>query len=71
MIFKNIPAKFLKVTSDICSPFLVTICNQELILNEKFPQKLKLADITPLFNLRSQSDFRALIQTQFLWCQFN
>ena len=40
--FKNIPTKYLKVTSDICSTFLVTICNQELILNKKFTQKLKL-----------------------------
>ena len=40
--FKNIPIKCLKVTSDICSPFLAAIWNQELILNKKFQQKLKL-----------------------------
>ena len=47
--FKNIPTKCLKVTFDICSPFLENIWNQELILNEKSQQKLKLADITPVY----------------------
>ena len=46
--FKNNPTIFLKKTSDICSPFLATIWSRELILNEKFPKKLKLADITPV-----------------------
>ena len=35
----------LKVTSDICSLFLTVIGNQELILNKKFPQELKLVDL--------------------------
>ena len=39
---QNIPTKCLKVTSDICSPFLAAICNQEFFLIEKFKQKLKL-----------------------------
>ena len=43
---KNITTKCLKETSDICSPFLAAIWNQEFILNKKFPQELKLADIT-------------------------
>ena len=47
--FENIPAKCLKVTSDICSSFLTAIWNHELILNEKFPQKWKFADITPVY----------------------
>ena len=47
--FINIPTKCLKVTSDIFSPFLEAIWIQELILNKKFPQKLKLADITPVY----------------------
>ena len=47
--FKDIPTKGLKVTPDICSPFLAAIWNQELILNKKFPQKLKLADIIPVY----------------------
>ena len=48
-LFKNIPKKCLKVTSDICSPFLAAIWNQELIFKKKLPQKLKLADITPAY----------------------
>ena len=35
--FKNISTKCLKVTSDMCSPFLAAIWNQELTLNKKFP----------------------------------
>ena len=42
--FKNILTKCLTVTSDICSPFLAIIWNQEVILNKNFPQNLKLAD---------------------------
>ena len=36
---KNIPAKCLKVTSDVCSPFLAAIWNQELTLNKKNSHK--------------------------------
>ena len=38
------------MTSDISNPFLEAICNQELILNKKFSQKLKLADVTPAYD---------------------
>ena len=48
--FKNILTKCLKVTSDMCSPFLATIWNQKLILNKKFPQELNLTGITPVYN---------------------
>lgn len=37
---ENIPRKCLKVTSDECSPFVVTIWNQNHILNKKFMRKL-------------------------------
>ena len=37
------------MTSDICNKFLEAIWNQELISNKKFPQKLKLADITLVY----------------------
>ena len=40
---KSIPTKCLKVTSDVRSPYLPAIWNQELILNKIFPQELKLA----------------------------
>ena len=44
---KNIPIKHLKVTSDICCDILSEIINNE-IKNNKFPDELKLADITPI-----------------------
>ena len=37
------------MTSDICSPFLAAIWNQELFLNKNFPQKLNHVDITPVY----------------------
>ena len=48
--FKNIPTKYLKVTSDLCSPFLTVIRNQEIILSKNLPQKLELAETTPLYD---------------------
>ena len=46
--FKNITAKHLKETFDICSPTLNDIwCNA--IIEGIFPNQLKLADITPTF----------------------
>lgn len=46
---RNIPAKHLKETSDVCSEYLLNIWNKEIIDNRNFPSKLKLADITPVF----------------------
>ena len=46
--FKNIPAKYLKLTYDICSPKLNVIWHNA-IDNCTFPSRLKLADITPTF----------------------
>ena len=37
------------MTSDFCSPFLAAIWNQEFILNKNFSQKVKLADITQVY----------------------
>ena len=47
--FKNIPTKILKEMKDIVSKPLAQIWNTEIVLNKKFPSKLKLSDITPLF----------------------
>ena len=47
--FKNIPTKHLIQTSDICSKTLLKIWNNEIIGDKQFPDKLKLADITPVF----------------------
>ena len=44
---KNIPIKHLKETSHICCDIFSEIINNE-IKNNKFPDELKLADITPI-----------------------
>ena len=33
--------------SDVCSPVLANIWNAEILLNNNFPENLKLADVTP------------------------
>ena len=45
----NIPTEVLKETSDICSPVLQQIWNDEILKKCQFPENLKLADITPAF----------------------
>ena len=45
----NIPTKQLKQVGDIICEPLMKIWNEEFIQNKKFPTKLKLADVTPIF----------------------
>ena len=45
--FKNIPTRRLKDVSDVCSPILANIWNEEILLNKNFPENLKLADVKP------------------------
>ena len=45
----SILAKTLKETSDICSPVLQQIWNDEILKKCQFPENRKLADITPVF----------------------
>ena len=47
--FNNIPTKYLKESSDICSKYLLNIWNNEIVRNGYFPDKLKLADVTPVY----------------------
>ena len=47
--FSNISAKRLKEVENVIVKPLTDIWNKEIIENKKFPCKLKLADITPLF----------------------
>ena len=35
--------------SDICSPILANIWNEQILLNENFPENLKLVDLSPVF----------------------
>ena len=47
--FMNIPTKRLREVRGVAAGPLARIWNEEIVLGEKFPSKLKLADITPLF----------------------
>ena len=47
--FRNIPTRRLKDVSDICSPILASIWNEEILLNKNFPENFKLADVSPSF----------------------
>ena len=46
--YKNIPAKILKKTIDICTPILKYILNSAFE-NDEFPNDLKLADVSSVF----------------------
>ena len=46
--FKNIQTRTLKESKEEVAKPLMQIWNTEVVLNKKFPSKLKLADITPL-----------------------
>ena len=54
-IFGNIPAKLLKEVSDICTPALNDIWNNEIITQKWFPNNLKLPDMIPLFKKEDAS----------------
>ena len=45
----NIPTKLLKQMNEVIVEPLMHIWKDEIIKNKKFPSKLKLADITPIF----------------------
>ena len=48
--FGNIPTKMLESSSEICNVVLSNIWNSEILETCIFPNKLKLADITPVYN---------------------
>ena len=53
--FKNIPTRRIKDVSDVCSPILANIWNEEILLNKNFPENLKLADVTPIFKKKDKT----------------
>ena len=53
--FKNIPTRRLKDVSDICSPILANIWNEEILLNKIFLENLKLADVSPIFKKKDKT----------------
>ena len=59
--FKGIPINVLKGSSDLCSSFLSEVWNGEIIHLKQFPNKLKLADVTPVLkkdDLTSVENYR-------------
>ena len=53
--FKNIPTRRLKDVSDIFSPILANIWNEEILLYKIFPENLKLADVSPIFKKKDKT----------------
>ena len=53
--FKNIPTRRLKDVSDICSPILANIWNEEILLNKNFPENLKLAGVSPTLKKKDRT----------------
>ena len=53
--FGNIPTKLLNKVSDICAPALNDIQNNEIITQKRFPNNLKLADVTLVFKKEDAS----------------
>ena len=47
--FGNVPTNMLKSSSEICNVALQNIWNSEILGKLFFPNKLKLADITPVY----------------------
>ena len=41
--------------SDICSPILANIWNEEILLNKNFPENLKLVDLSPVFKKKDKT----------------
>ena len=54
---------YLHAVLDICGPILASVCKKGILLNKIFPNKLKLADATPIFNKKEKNivgNFRPL-----------
>ena len=53
--FKKIATHQLKDVSDLCSPFLGNIWNEEILLNENCLENLKLADVISIFKRKDET----------------
>ena len=53
--FNNIPTRCIKDVSDVCSPVLPNIWNEEILLNKHFPENLKLANVTAIFKEKDKT----------------
>ena len=54
---KNIPVKHLQDCLDVCKSTLHQIINESLT-NNKFPDDLKLADVTPVFKSEDKTNVK-------------
>ena len=61
--FKNIPICYLKDVSDMCSPGLANVWNEEILLHKNFPENFKLADVTPTFKKKYKTFVKNYRQT--------
>ena len=61
--FKNIPICYLKDVSDMCSPGLANVWNEEILLHKNFPENFKLADVTPTFKKKHKTFVKNYRQT--------
>ena len=46
---------YLHAVLDICGPISASVCKKEILLNKIFPNKLKLADATPIFKKKEKN----------------
>ena len=63
--FKNVPTRLLKDVSNVFSPILPNIWNEEILLNKNFPENLKLADFTPTFKEKDKTFVKNTNQQAF------
>ena len=60
--FKNFPTGRLKDVSDICSPILANIWNDEILLDKNFPENLILANVSPIFKKKDETFLKITYQ---------
>ena len=60
--FKNFPTGRLKDVSDICSPILANIWNDEILLDKNFPENLILENVSPIFKKKDETFLKITYQ---------
>ena len=63
--FFFIPTRLLKDVSNVFSPILRNIWNEEILLNKNFPKSLKLADVTSTFKEKDKMFVKNTDQQSF------
>ena len=68
-MFKNITPKALKASIESCSEVLTKLFNNT-ILTSNFPDKLKVADVSPIFkkdDLQKSRNYRSVSVLSVVW----